>query len=118
MRPAISLIENRYRGIEMRRGIVVCLFALVTAFSVAGCDHLIDLGCGDRSCHFNLTSGGKVDLGGQELQVQKVDNNSVTFLSNGISVSLFQGVDIDFLGYHLHLGEIRGGEASLDVTRN
>ncbi|MEU7787596.1 MULTISPECIES: hypothetical protein [unclassified Amycolatopsis] len=102
----------------MRRGIVVCLFALVTSFSVAGCDHLIDLGCADRSCHFNLVSGGKVDLGGQELEVQKVDNNSVTFLSNGISVSLFQGVDINFLGYHLHLGEIRGGEASLDVTRN
>ncbi|WP_370966507.1 hypothetical protein [Amycolatopsis sp. cg9] len=102
----------------MRRGIVVCLFAIVTSFSVAGCDHLIDLGCADRSCHFNLTSGGKVDLGGQELEVQKVDNNSVTLLSNGISVSLFQGVDINFLGYHLHLGEIRGGEASLDVTRN
>ncbi|QKV75048.1 hypothetical protein [Amycolatopsis sp. Hca4] len=47
-----------------------------------------------------------------------MDNNSVTFLTDGISVSLFQGVDLDFLGYHLHLGEIRGGEASLDVTRN
>ncbi len=102
----------------MRRTIVVCLFAVVTSLSVAGCDHLIDLGCAERSCHFNLVSGGKVDLGGQELAVQKVDNNSVTFLANGISVSLFQGVDLDFLGYHLHLGEIRGGEASLDVTRN
>ena len=59
-----------------------------------------------------------MDLGGQQLAVQKVDKNSVTFLSDGISVSLFQGVDLDFLGYHLHLGEIRGGEASLDVTRN
>ncbi|WP_410615066.1 hypothetical protein [Amycolatopsis sp. lyj-109] len=102
----------------MRRTIVVCLFAVVTSLSVTGCDHLIDLGCAERSCHFNLVSGGKVDLGGQELKVQKMDNNSVTFLSNGISVSLFQGVDLDFLGYHLHLGEIRGGEASLDVTRN
>ncbi|MEV7093990.1 hypothetical protein AB0M80_14265 [Amycolatopsis sp. NPDC051045] len=102
----------------MRRAIVVCLFAVVTSLSVTGCDHLIDLGCAERSCHFNLVSGGKVDLGGQELAVQKVDNNSVTFLANGISVSLFQGVDLDFLGYHLHLGEIRGGEASLDVTRN
>lgn len=102
----------------MRRTIVVCLFAVVTSLSVAGCDHLVDLGCAERSCHFNLVSGGKVDLGGQELKVQKMDNNSVTFLSNGISVSLFQGVDLDFLGYHLHLGEIRGGEASLDVTRN
>ncbi|MGW3994747.1 hypothetical protein ACWEF6_14795 [Amycolatopsis sp. NPDC004772] len=102
----------------MRRAIVMCLFAVVTSLSVAGCDHLIDLGCAERSCHFNLVSGGKVDLGGQELAVEKVDNNSVTFLSNGISVSLFQGVDLDFLGYHLHLGEIRGGEASLDVTRN
>ena len=102
----------------MRRTIVVCLFAVVTSLSVTGCDHLIDLGCAERACHFNLISGGKVDLGGQELAVQKVDNNSVTFLSNGISVSLFQGVDLDFLGYHLHLGEIRGGEASLDVTRN
>ena len=102
----------------MRRTIVVCLFAVVTSLSMTGCDHLIDLGCAERSCHFNLVSGGKVDLGGQELAVQKVDNNSVTFLSNGISVSLFQGVDLDFLGYHLHLGEIRGGEASLDVTRN
>jgi hypothetical protein len=102
----------------MRRGIAVCLFAVVTSLSVAGCDHFVDLGCAERSCHFNLVSGGKVDLGGQELKVQKMDNNSVTFLSNGLSVSLFQGVDLDFLGYHLHLGEIRGGEASLDVTRN
>ncbi|MEV6829652.1 hypothetical protein [Amycolatopsis sp. NPDC051102] len=102
----------------MRRGIAVCLFAVVTSLSVTGCDHLVDLGCAERSCHFNLVSGGKVDLGGQELKVQKMDSNSVTFLSDGISVSLFQGVDLDFLGYHLHLGEIRGGEASLDVTRN
>jgi hypothetical protein len=102
----------------MRRAIVVCLFAVVTSLSVTGCDHLIDLGCAERSCHFNLVSGGKVDLGGQELAVRKVDGNSVTLLSNGISVSLVQGVDLDFLGYHLHLGEIRGGEASLDVTRN
>ncbi|MET8850299.1 hypothetical protein [Amycolatopsis sp. NPDC004625] len=102
----------------MRRGIAVCLFAVVTFLSVAGCDHFVDLGCAERSCHFNLVSGGKVDLGGQELKVQKMDNNSVTLLSDGLSVSLFQGVDLDFLGYHLHLGEIRGGEASLDVTRN
>nr|AUO14862.1 hypothetical protein [Amycolatopsis sp.] len=96
----------------------MCLFAVVTSLSVTGCDHFVDLGCAERSCHFNLVSGGKVDLGGQELKVQKMDNNSVTFLTDGISVSLFQGVDLDFLGYHLHLGEIRGGEASLDVTRN
>ncbi|MEV4054627.1 hypothetical protein AB0J55_25810 [Amycolatopsis sp. NPDC049688] len=96
----------------------MCLFAVVTSFSVAGCDHFVDLGCAERSCHFNLVSGGKVDLGGQELKVQKMDSNSVTFLTDGISVSLFQGVDLDFLGYHLHLGEIRGGEASLDVTQN
>src|SRR3954453_22471702 len=100
----------------MRRGVMVCVLFAVTLLSTTGCEHFIDLGCEHGSCHLNLVSGGKVNIGGQELEVEKMDKNSVTLSSNGISVSIYQGLDVDFLGYHLHLGEIRGGEASLDVS--
>ncbi|SFW88592.1 hypothetical protein SAMN04489730_7006 [Amycolatopsis australiensis] len=59
-----------------------------------------------------------MEIGGHELQVQKVGHNSVTLLSNGVSISLVQGMNVDFLGYHLRLGQVNGGEANLEVVRD
>lgn len=110
--------STRAGGTAVARGIVVSLLAGGALLAVAGCNHLADIGCEKKTCHYDVSSGGKVEIGGHELAVQKVGHNSVTLLSNGVSVSLVQGLDVDFLGYHLRLGQIDGGAANLEVTKN
>jgi hypothetical protein len=104
----------------MRGTRIVGLVALVLAGGAltAGCGGDTSAGCaGKHSCQLSVSDGGSLTLDGQKLTVEHLDDNTVTFGSHGIDLTLSRNTDLSFGRYHLHFGGTAGSSVSIDVSQ-
>ncbi len=97
--------------------LLAALSLLGLAAATTACEHKLDAGCTEGTCHVNLRTGGSLTLGDQDVVVQKVEDTSITLSANGVSFHMAKDTDIHIGQYRLHLGHISGGTASVDVVK-
>jgi len=73
--------------------------------------------CASGTCQLSLAEGGSLTLDGQKLTVKRLDDNTVTFDTHGIDLTLSRSTDLSFGRYHIHFGGSDGSSVSVDVSR-
>ncbi|QMU70732.1 hypothetical protein [Streptacidiphilus sp. P02-A3a] len=101
----------------MRRLVSVIALVLACGGLTAGCTGDASAGCASGDCHLSLSEGGSLTLDGQKLTVKRLDDDTVTFDSHGIDLTLSRSTDLSFGRYHLHFGGTDGSSVKIDVSQ-